>query len=367
MYKRKVLAITFFGRSGSVFFQSLLDNHPNCITIPGCYIMSFQEWFDNLKEKKNEYVINKFCNDFQVLFDPTYINENPRYGLQGDVGLAHNFHKVGDKKNEKILVDKKKFILFLRNELKYKRNIEIEELFEAIHVAYAHSLGIKLKKEDWIVFQLHSPVLSRASFLKNFNTKIISVIREPVQTSLSVIKHFQQYKDFKNKNLLPTFIHSLINARPLSGFEDVTRSIRLEDLHMKSKETMKLVLDWMGLSWHDNVLFSTFQGKLWHNLAGADKVQGFNKVIINKKHNDLINDYDRAFFVFYFQNLYKVWGYSYSSKSMLGFFTPFKMEKNNSFFEIIYNRVLLIKYYVKNLNLLRILFKKPYKVVNLLK
>ena len=37
------------------------------------------------------------------------------------------------------------------------------------------------------------------------------------------------------------------------------------------------------------LLKSTFNGKIWHNLKGSDQVQGFNKKIISKKHEDILN------------------------------------------------------------------------------
>jgi len=366
-FKRKVLAITYYGRSGSVFLQSLLDNHPNCITIPGCYIMGIQEWFNKLENNNNNFVINKFCNDYKVFFDPKYINKEPSSTMSKDIGLAHNFHKVGKNQNEKILVDKKKFIFSLKNELNNKKHIKITDLFEAIHVAYAYCLEKKIDNNDWIIFQLHSSTLSRAVFLKQFNTKIIPIIRDPIKSGLSLIKNKFKSSHGENKKLLQFFVNTLNNAKPLIGFEEVTQSIKLEDLHLESKKTMQIVLDWMELPWHDNVLISTFNGKLWYNLADTDHVQGFNKVIINKQHDDLADNYDKAFFTLYFNRLYNEWGYSSSGKSILGFFKPFKMEKDNNIFEIISNRFFLIKNYILNLNFLRIIFRKPYRVYKLLK
>ena len=101
MVLNKVLAITFYGRSGSVFFQSLFDGHPECITIPGCYISGYGEWFSQLESYDKSYVVEKFCNDYQVLFDPTHISEQPSPCCGYRPGLDVNFHRMGVNKDEK--------------------------------------------------------------------------------------------------------------------------------------------------------------------------------------------------------------------------------------------------------------------------
>ena len=112
--------------------------------------------------------------DYKVLFDPYYVSKKDIAGCGRDPGLTHNFHKVGKDKNEIISIDEKKFTNYLKSNINFD-TIKIADFFEFIHQAYAFSLNKKLESNDWIVFQLHSPLYRRARFLKEFDTKILLI------------------------------------------------------------------------------------------------------------------------------------------------------------------------------------------------
>lgn len=69
----RVAAICFYGRSGSYFLQSLLDHHPEIITVPEGHMMRFffEFWNGCQNFTTAEELTARFVNDefIKTLFD----------------------------------------------------------------------------------------------------------------------------------------------------------------------------------------------------------------------------------------------------------------------------------------------------------
>ena len=64
-----IIAIVTRGRSGSIFLQSLLDNHPLLITIPGVYITDFYKWYKESPNNNRKLIVENFINSHTQMFD----------------------------------------------------------------------------------------------------------------------------------------------------------------------------------------------------------------------------------------------------------------------------------------------------------
>ena len=374
--KKKILAITYYGRSGFVFFQSLFDDHPDCFTIPGTYISGFGEWFG--KEKKDsKYISEKFCDEFPFLFDPHKKSKAfiPLHSCGSSPGIDLNFIKMGENKNESIYINENSFKTYLSLELKDLKEVNCLDFFFAINKAYALCLNKKWDKIKYIIFQLHSLVARRAYFLKEADVKIIQMIREPTQSCLSHLEHSinrvnRGSTNCKLKELLTTLNGYDIN-RELSNyfssdfFKNKTRAFKLENLHLNSFFEMKKVCEWLKISWHDSLLKSTFDGKQFHNLRGATQVSGFNKVINAKKHENFVNELDRARLQLLFKQLYINWQYKIVNlkPNIMQWFKKFKLEEDDNFIDKIKNRIFMIKIFLKNIPFLRKFFFKKERII----
>ena len=346
--KHKVLAITYYGRSGSVFLQDLLDSHPHCIGIPGCSIMFISDWYDKSHHKTKAEIINNFCEAHKGLF-------NPR---DSEMTTSHNFHKMGTNQDQEVKIEIQKFKTALDQllDVKAEEIITLPQFFIALNYAYALSIGRNVNNVDTIVFQLHSNLASRAAFLRNFNTKIIQLVREPVQSIYSHKRHYDDVYvgssyDFK------TIVKQMGIYYAIPGFEHCTKALRLEDLHLAPKETLSKMCKWLGIPWHANLLESTFDGLVWHNLKGATQVQGFNDVVISKKHEDIVSDFDRKRYWVLFSGLYAKWDYKTFGRSW-NFFSRFKVEEKSSVMTVIKNRLFLVKFVLQNHPIIRVAFRK---------
>ena len=55
-----VLAIQNYGPSGSLFLQSLVDDHPNILSIPALYMLNYYSFWDGQKYKDVSSLIGAF-------------------------------------------------------------------------------------------------------------------------------------------------------------------------------------------------------------------------------------------------------------------------------------------------------------------
>jgi hypothetical protein len=59
-------------------------------------------------------------------------------------------------------------------------------------------------------------------------------------------------------------------------------AVRLEDLHLRPRDTLSALCGWLELRWDDCLLSSTFAGKRWWNRPGMRRVNGFSRAIIGR-------------------------------------------------------------------------------------
>ncbi len=366
-----IVCICYYGRSGSVFLHSLLDNHPDVITFPGVYLMGYQEWWNSLSNLESHKVIERFLDTYQVIFDPCYVDGDELPGCGRYAGLDQNFHQSGENNDKKIAINKKIFTkkLWLLNEDDVEENAL--GFFKKIHLALAHTQNKKLNKKSKIVYHLHTPQETNAKFLLSNvkSVKILYSIREPHISAISLYKHY-----LKNRGVEKPlkFVLSYMNEfSPMHSFESQSIGIRLEDLHLETDKTLKLLAEYCGIDMHENLKESTFLGITWNNLPGTNKVQGFNKVIPNKRHTDLVSTEDEKKFQFLFQQVYLNWGYisnPISKFSLISLFRRFSLEKKDNFLNYLDARIYILRIIIENnKHLKKIFFLKKRSIISLLK
>ena len=133
-YKLKILLIASLTNlgAGGKFLHSLLDNHPDIVTIPN----SIQQFCDvkNSKKKSKEETINRLKN-FKEFFHSKH-------------NVARGRSNLGENKNSFIKINKKLFFFHLDNFLK-KNKWSLGNYILSIYFSYQLILGnIKKKKNS---------------------------------------------------------------------------------------------------------------------------------------------------------------------------------------------------------------------------
>ena len=190
----KSMAIMYYGRSGSVFLQSLLDGHPNILSIPTAALMDFFShfWPAHCRLPKEKLILS-FVQYYPVIFNAENPNPEDRRGGTIDAGIAMGLTQMGDEKNQILKVDPFKFISVAISYLAKEENITQKYFFQVIHLAYAIASGRNLDQNDyWICYQFHSPDKNAAIQLVTLfpETFFLQTIRDPAQTINSHFRHY---------------------------------------------------------------------------------------------------------------------------------------------------------------------------------
>lgn len=313
----KVVAIGYFGRSGSLFLQSLLDNHPDCSQIPGCSIMGISDWWNSRREPTNKTsLIRDFLSDYDVLFDAQ--SSVGTIGTGPFPGVGQGLDKMGPNRSEKAEVDRDLFESSLWTALE-SEHPHLPEFFVAIHRAYDVALGRDPHPNRTIVFQLHTLHISRARFLNGFETKVVRIVREPAESAASHMR--MGIKNAREEYPLRLLASALLNYGPLEGFETNSIAIRLEDVHTNPESTLRTLCEWLDLRWDESLLSSTFNGKQWWNVNKTIEVSGFNSETTAVQ----LSQEDRNRLSWLVSHLYDAWEYP-RNKGWNFSFAPFDFE-----------------------------------------
>lgn len=365
----EVVSIYFYGRSGSLFLQSLLDSHPNILMIPGDYIRFYYWFWNSLDPKLNNRldknnVMDVFSQIFPFIFNSDSISgvfANSGYG--GDFGIRLGFNLMGEKQNKKLGINRDKFICELNKIFEDRKYITRKEFFKAIHIAYFYSLGRKytFNRQPIIVYFPHianpdEPI----ELLRDFpHTKRICMVREPVQSLGSLINTYRRVCNISIEQML-YILRPALYAGITNMEEYLSCAIKLEDIHTKSRPTLEKICKFINIPWNDSLMESTFDGLKWWNGKNSDRINGFNIKVINRKHEDLFTDFDRERLKALLFRKYKTWEYEGIKKGYDALNS--ELEKPFKFEEYIFYKNNNEKQ--KGRILIRNLFKEYWKEVN---
>ena len=133
----RVVAIYYYGRGGSVFMQSLLDNHPEVVMLPNVYLSGYFDFWRDYGHESVATVFTAFILHYDVLFDPR--TERAVYGVGTDVGMTG----MGLNRNETLSIDKEVFWNLMLVKLSsgvsdfHQERVSRKFFFQCIHAAYA--------------------------------------------------------------------------------------------------------------------------------------------------------------------------------------------------------------------------------------
>ena len=262
------------GRSGSDLLQSLFDSHREVIQFPG--ILKFSEDFlkiFNLDSPK-KIAIN-FCN-----LNPHFFNSR--------LNLQERHNKLGNKKNSFYLIDKS---VFIKNFIKFYKGGKQSNLntLVALHKAYGQCISKIIKKKKIIVLHIHLVELFE-NYLRlikfDKKTKILLTFRDPMASLSSAIRNYSKYK--KGKILTPRGLYDNFEIHfntfhSLKNFKNYIRVVKLEDLHKRSKKTLKNICNYIKIQYSNTLMNSTYHGKKWWGDAISGKyLDGLNPNFKNK-------------------------------------------------------------------------------------
>lgn len=301
----RVVAVNYYGRSGSVFLQSLFDNHPGVITTPGFYMTLIYEFYSVNNALPPMRLVERFMEQFAILFDA----RSPFKawsGVEGH-GVEMGFTKMGPDQNEVLNSDRQVFFQSMFDILGQEAGPVPRKLFfQAVHVAYQMALGgsVEIDRKQHIIFPLHQTQTSRNAlqFIEDFpEAKYVHTIREPLQSLGSFHKHYPARSHLEPSLFGGIPVHEKVRAS--------SRSVKLEDLHANPRLVMERLCLWLDIPWDELLLESTFQGLEWWGDRSSVKLNGFSRAAIAKNNDDIFPLFDKVRLWILLAPKYEKWKY----------------------------------------------------------
>jgi hypothetical protein len=259
----RVAAICCWGRSGSLLLASFLDGHEDVVTLPAVCGENLYRFFELYKSLPLHEKLIAYPA-FQQLYSPFFEGDIAISSAQYYAAVQAILDLYGQWPSE-FLASRRAFFLF-------------------VHIAYNVALGRRpASSNPLIVYAQHRRNNVEARhLLEDFPQAIfIHMIRDPIAVFDRGFDHWfraeaelpprEPLRDSNETRPQPWNPYStvapwnafkaLINKDlPHFGMESRTRTIRFEDLHRDTAETMRNVSHWLGLSWQATLIDSTFNG-----------------------------------------------------------------------------------------------------------
>ena len=325
---KKVLLVAT-GRTGSDFFQSLLDSHTQILHFTGSWF--FHQWWQGAKCKNNVHdLINEFIwfpspSCFHISKFKSYYNTEERWD------------KLGDAKNDCFEVDIEVFRNHMLN-IFSGRELNSQNFFLAINMAYGMATKINILNTKILFYHIHQPD-KLAAFREDFSDfDVITMVREPRNTIVSGIENWKKYKVeemYTSSFLYYTIRRIFQGAEPILLYTKNIRSIKLEDLHLYPEIVMKEFCGEYGLKYDDCLFLSTYHGKKWWGDEISGKyLDGFSNNVTKMKWAGKLSFYDNFLIEYLLGSRLKHYGYDHENKlqfislviSLFLIFLPMKYE-----------------------------------------
>ena len=276
-----LILITPHGRSGSLFLQSLLDGHPNIVSIPGIGLKYNIDL--NFSTKLN--LVNNFISNHLDIFDLNL-------GYLGQVGtnVTEKLNADGDKN---LNLSQDVFQTLLLEYLDYGSepalvNISRKDFWIAVHKSYAKLLGNDPEELKYIVFHEHNYSGGHELAFADFpSMHYFATIRDPREDWLSwkkvqrirfgtlfySLNRFLRYQNLMSYSDYALNLIKIIDYMP----REKILIIDLNRLHSLNEDAMKFICQMIDIDYRKSMIESTFNGLTWNgNAADRTASSGFD-------------------------------------------------------------------------------------------
>ena len=312
------------GRTGTDFFQSLLDGHESIATLNGhIYIYEFLDRSKCLKERIN----STFSKD---IFYEFYWSEIDKFKSEYD--QVENKSTLGVNQDQSINIDPE---IFANNCFEYVEGefFNTKSFVLAVNHSYSICIGQDVSKKKILFYHYHHPT-RLPPFLSDFpGALVVAMTRDPRANFCSSIYNWMKFRDANNiyrpwfrdgQSILRRLLMDYKIAEPYSKNILV---IKLEDLG--DKEIMRSFCSYVGIDYSQTLTKSTWAGLLWNS---SDRVssrvrninqKGFDSQLITNNWKSELWWTEKYLFNTLLNTRLKEYSYSYNNISYISFIVSF--------------------------------------------
>ncbi|MBT6047491.1 MAG: hypothetical protein HOI47_27060 [Candidatus Scalindua sp.] len=279
-------------RSGSDFFQSLLDGHSQILQFTGHW--SFESFWEKAVCKTN---LSDLIDEF-IWFSGSTRAHISKFKSQYD--KMERWDRLGEGKNESFSVDIDLFKSHLSNLMK-DREINSRNYFLAVNAAYGLACKINVMQTRLLLYHVHTYDKLEA-FKKDFPCfTVICTTRDPRNVITSGMNHWGGYNAGK---FSPITFYRLIKrtfreSEPILQYTREIRVLKLEDLHLMTNTVIEDFCSLFDLKKEASMFVSSFHGKLWWGDEVTPRfINGFNPNIKRKNWKENITQFENIWIEF---------------------------------------------------------------------
>ncbi len=258
---KQVLLVTT-GRTGSDFFQSLLDGHEEILQITGIFF--FHKFWESAVCKEN---LNDLIHEF--IWHTQHSIHIAKF--KSKYNKLERWDQLGENKNEDFELDIEKFKIHMKNLMQDKR-INSINFFFCVHISYALLMEQDVLKTKILFYHSHHiDELKKFSLdFKKFD--VICTLRDPRNTIVSGIEHHKNYNflTFNSKSIANVYLRVFQESEPILEFSKQVYTIKLEDLHKYPQIVLGQFCKKYNLILKDSLFISSYHSKQWW----GDKISG---------------------------------------------------------------------------------------------
>lgn len=273
----QIVLIGFYGRSGSFFLHSLLDGHPELISMPPIYSSFVVDVaINNFDLSTAEKAYEAFTGHYGKLVDEIDYSDRDALGnyVRGtNVALDFEFS------NDDVKAAFFEAFHYLENSFDEPKL----RLFLAMHYAFDMVLNgitdFDVLSRKTILFQNHNPVYGSVNWFADRFAHVwyLQAIREPLVGLRSMLRaKIEQGNGQITTNYLASMMaQSFFGATRFKRKNVTHRAVKLEDLHILQADILKPVSEVLNIAWNECLLDTTFGKKAWGNIENRAHIKGF--------------------------------------------------------------------------------------------
>lgn len=295
----QVLAVCYWGRSGSRLFMSFLDSHDHVLMLPmeqSQRIYEFLVVHSDLSLRDRLLAYPFYVDSYTPIFSGDFPIEPAQYYAAVEAVIEGLANQPSD-----VLSASRTF-------------------FQLLHVVYALAIGRRPGvRRPVIIYAQHRLNYHATRLINDFpEARFAHTVRDPVSCFDSTFAFYlknaiekrQVERAIVSEAAVRTFIEMTGTDCPNRGMAERTWAIRFEDLHVRTEEVMTAVAEWLAIPYRSSLTESSFNGAPWTVSQNGKSWSGARPAQAVRRSPNMWAS-DRALIYTLFQKDFAAWNYPY--------------------------------------------------------
>lgn len=274
---RNMVVFNHMSNSGSAFFGTLMDGHPNVINIAmlGNLVPLKDIYMERLQYLEGKELVLETASQMSPYF-VAQVPDEVYFPMLSRLASRFFLNEKGQPE-ERVYIDSAKFVSALSAELVDRGRVSFAVLMKALFAAYANSTGRTYcpSQTYWMFFMRHKENYDMCEMDELLEPEDFDrleywfIVREPIQHWFSWLKRFvleekpeslwypgrpEQYVGRLSCDL------GIMLEKNERNQGKTVKIVRFEDVKLKTEATMRAVFKWMDLPFNEKTLEATTNG-----------------------------------------------------------------------------------------------------------